>query len=133
MMNEYDLHSLIVSARAEFDIATAIMLFASLAFMGLATSSAKPWDKGTKRLFVIAYIVTATFLFIRVVASIIRFGKLNQIFEKGDPEFIVGFIPLQLPTAILRVMFFVLMAWLTIRILRRQGSDEDGKYAFSKN
>lgn len=124
-MTEYELHQLILASRAEFDIASLAMLFASLGFIFVANQGAAMWSTLNRRLFVFSYVIVSSLILIRTIASIVRFGKLNLILQSGDPEFLVSNVTLQLPTALLRIGFFILMFWLTINIIKNISQVKD--------
>ena len=119
-MTEYELHQLILASRAEFDIATLAMLFASLGFIIVAHQGSALWSTFSRKLFLYSYLVVSSLIMIRTIASIVRFGKLNLILQSGDPEFLVSNATLQLPTALLRLGFFILVFWLTISIVNNR-------------
>jgi hypothetical protein len=118
-MTEYELHQLIFASRAEFDIATVVMLVASLGFIYIAGRSLKGWDAVTRKLFLFSYMVVSLLVFLRTIASIVRFGKLNLILQAGEPEFLVTNVLLQVPTALLRIGFFIILFILTIRMIKK--------------
>lgn len=124
-MTEYELHQLILASRAEFDIASLAMLFASLGFIAVAHQGSTLWGIFTRKLFIYSYVVVSSLILIRTVASIVRFGKLNLILQAGDPEFLVSNVTLQLPTALLRIGFFILVFWLTINIIKNLSKMKD--------
>ena len=120
-MSEFELHQLILASRAEFDIATAIMLATSLGFIVIAQLRTVKWSVYARVMVIVTYVVASALIFIRTIASIVRFAKLNALLEAGDPAFIVTNLSLQLPTVALRLVLFVSLFLVTVYFLYRQG------------
>ena len=120
-MSEFELHQLILASRAEFDIATAIMLATSLGFIVIAQLRTAKWSVYARVMVIVTYMVASALIFIRTIASIVCFAKLNALLEAGDREFIVTNLSLQLPTVALRLALFVSLFLVTVYFLYRQG------------
>jgi len=121
-MTEFELQQMIATARAEFDLGTALFVVLSLAVIALAMWARTSWDPGTRRLVSFTYTLTAVFIFLRVLASIVRFSKLMAMLAKTGASFEIMNLAVQLPTLALRGAIFVLFIWLTLRIIRRQAA-----------
>ena len=120
-MSEFELHQLILASRAEFDIATAIMLATSLGFIVIAQLRTAKWSVYARVMVIVTYVVASEIIVIRTIVSIVRFAKLNALLEAGDRAFIVTNLSLQLPTVALRLALFVSLFLVTVYFLYRQG------------
>ena len=118
-MSEYEIHNLIMMSRAEFDIGTVVYIATGIALMCVVVLAKSNWSADTRRIITVVYLVVCGLIIIRIVASIVRFGKLNLILESMNPEFIVTNLYLQAPTLLLRIAVLILVPIATLRLVRQ--------------
>lgn len=117
-MSEFELHQLIQAARYEFDLASVALVLVSLGFVLIAQNRRSDWSARTTKLVTWAYGITGALILIRIVASMVRFGKLNLLLEANDPSFVVSFAPLQVPTLMLRISFIIATVVMTMHFIK---------------
>ena len=118
-MGEFEIQQLLVATRLEFDLGTAVFVLLSLAVMALAASTRLCGDAISRRLLAAAYLIAAAFVFLRVLAAIIRFAKLMRLLGSSGASLEVTNLAVQLPTLALRGGVFVIFIWLTLRVIRQ--------------
>src|SRR5262249_33661931 len=118
MMTEYEVQTLMLASRAEFDIGTVLYLVTSIAFMLLLSSRRLTHEPAQVRLLSWSYVLVSVFILVRVIAAMVRFGKLNQVLDTLHPAFVVDNHVVQIPTLVLRVTLFILLPFLTLSYAR---------------
>ena len=121
-MDEYQINQLMVAMRAEFDGATALYVLFSLAIMALVSFVSEQresrWNANISSWLYGFYAVIAAFIVIRGAAAIVRFAELSALLASMDPTYHPGFLPLQLPTVILRLVLLIVTTTVTIKFMR---------------
>lgn len=107
-MTEYEIHRLIMISRAEFDLATLVVVGLGFAAIGLSGPVARRGVSAQTWLTVI--LLTAVVLGgLRTISAVSRFVELREVLREMSPIYHPDIPALQLPTFYLRMALLLIV------------------------
>lgn len=121
-MTEFELHTLIMASRAEFDNGTVLVFLSNLLFCALALWKQGALDKKASNALIFMCASFAALFIMRTISAIVRFGWLNLELNEIEHMFNPTMPILQIPTVFARaavVFGSTYVAWVLLRKTRK--------------